>query len=55
MGSGTAIVITDMTIVKDLMDKLSQSTIDRPPIHVADRVAGGMNMVLARYSQYQIF
>lgn len=51
MGSGTAIVITDMTIVKDLMDKLSQSTIDRPPIHVADRVAGGMNMVLARYTE----
>lgn len=51
MGPGTAIVITDITIVKDLMDKRSQSTIDRPPNHLADRVAGGMNMVLARYSK----
>ncbi|KAF8599139.1 cytochrome P450 [Ceratobasidium sp. AG-I] len=51
MGSGTAIVITDMTIVKDLMDKRSQSTIDRPPSHIADRVSGGMNMALARYTE----
>ncbi|KAF8599111.1 cytochrome P450 [Ceratobasidium sp. AG-I] len=51
MGPGTAIVITDPTIVKDLMDKRSQSTIDRPPNHLADRVAGGMNMVLARYTE----
>ncbi|CAE6523007.1 unnamed protein product [Rhizoctonia solani] len=51
MGPGTAIVITDPTIVKDLMDKRSQSTIDRPPNHMADRVAGGMNMVLARYTE----
>lgn len=51
MGPGTAIVITDITIVKDLMDKRSQATIDRPPNYLADRVAGGMNMVLARYSQ----
>ncbi|CAE6457751.1 unnamed protein product [Rhizoctonia solani] len=51
MGPGTAIVITDPTIVKDLMDKRSQSTVDRPPNHMADRVAGGLNMVLARYTE----
>ncbi|EUC67612.1 cytochrome P450 family oxidoreductase, putative [Rhizoctonia solani AG-3 Rhs1AP] len=51
MGPGTAVVITDPTIVKDLMDKRSQSTIDRPASHMVDRVAGGMNMVLARYTK----
>ncbi|KAF8599129.1 cytochrome P450 [Ceratobasidium sp. AG-I] len=51
LGPGTAIVITDATIVKDLMDKRSQSTIDRPPMHIADCVTGGMNMVFARYTE----
>lgn len=51
MGPGTAIVLTDVSAVKELMDKRSQSTVDRPPNHMADLVAGGMNMVLARYSQ----
>jgi hypothetical protein len=50
MGPGTAIVLTDMTIIKDLMDKMSQATVDRPPMHFADCVAGGMHMILARYS-----
>ncbi|KAF8602934.1 hypothetical protein BDV93DRAFT_508936 [Ceratobasidium sp. AG-I] len=53
MGSGTVIVITDMTVVKDLMDKRSQSTIDRPPSHIADRVSGGMNMALLRYTAHE--
>jgi hypothetical protein len=52
MGPGTVIVLTDMAIVKDLMDKHSQATVDRPPMHFADRIAGGMNMILARYSKY---
>ncbi|KAF8599138.1 cytochrome P450 [Ceratobasidium sp. AG-I] len=51
MGPGTAIVITDATIVKDLMDKRSQSTIDRPSIPVADCVTGGMNIGFARYTE----
>lgn len=50
MGPGTMIVLTDMGIVKDLMDKNSQATVDRPPMHLADRVAGGMNMTFSRYS-----
>lgn len=51
MGPGTAIVITDPTIVKDLMDKRSQSTADRPSSHIADRITGGMHMGVARYTQ----
>lgn len=50
MGPGTAVVITDPTIVRDIMDKRSQSTVDRPSIHIADRVTGGMQFGLVRYS-----
>lgn len=45
MGPGRAIVLTDAAAVKELMDKRSGSTVDRPPMHVADLVAGGLNMV----------
>ncbi|KAG9118752.1 hypothetical protein FRC07_006597, partial [Ceratobasidium sp. 392] len=51
LGPGTAIVLTDVSAVKELMDKRSQSTVDRPPNHMADLVAGGMNMVLAHYTE----
>jgi len=51
LGPGTAIVLTDVAAVKELMDKRSQSTVDRPPNHMADLVAGGMNMVLAHYTE----
>ncbi|KAF8192970.1 cytochrome P450 [Pholiota molesta] len=51
MGPGTAIVITDAAAIKELMDKRSQNTSDRPANFIADSVAGGFNMVLARYSE----
>jgi hypothetical protein len=50
MGSGTAIVLTDMTAVKELMEKNSQATVDRPPMYAVDLVTGGMHIALARYS-----
>ncbi|PBK75563.1 cytochrome P450 [Armillaria solidipes] len=50
VGPSTAIVITSAAAVKELMDKRSASTADRPPHHMADVVTGGLNMVLARYS-----
>ncbi|KAF8602930.1 cytochrome P450 [Ceratobasidium sp. AG-I] len=51
MGPKTAIVITDMTVVKDLMDKRSQSTADRPPNYTAELVTKGMHMALAQYTE----
>ncbi|KAJ7640418.1 cytochrome P450 [Mycena polygramma] len=51
VGPGTAIVLTDAAAVKELMDKRSGSTVDRPPMYVAELVAGGLNMVLARYTE----
>ncbi|KIK69489.1 hypothetical protein GYMLUDRAFT_35558 [Collybiopsis luxurians FD-317 M1] len=51
IGPGTAIVLTSMEAVKELMERRSASTVDRPPNFIADEVAGGLNMVLARYSE----
>ncbi|KAK7031112.1 hypothetical protein VNI00_013717 [Paramarasmius palmivorus] len=51
MGPGTAVVITDAAALKELMDKRSATTVDRPPNYIADAVAGGLNMVLARYTE----
>ncbi|KAJ7108007.1 cytochrome P450 [Mycena crocata] len=50
VGSGTAVVLTEMAVIKELMDKRSATTVDRPANHVADVVTGGLNMVLARYT-----
>ncbi|KAJ7621343.1 cytochrome P450 [Roridomyces roridus] len=49
MGPGTAIVLTDATAVKTLMDKRSANTSDRPPMYISDLVTGGLNMAFARY------
>ncbi|KAJ7677806.1 cytochrome P450 [Mycena polygramma] len=51
IGPGTVVVLTDAAAVKELMDKRSASTVDRPPMHVADVVTGGLNLALARYTE----
>ncbi|KAJ7916803.1 cytochrome P450 [Mycena leptocephala] len=51
LGSGTAIVLTDAAAVKELMDKRSATTADRPPLHLAEVVAQGLNLVLSRYTE----
>lgn len=50
IGPGTVIVLTDVAAVKELMDRRSATTADRPPIHVADLTTGGLHMVSARSS-----
>ncbi|KAG8896943.1 hypothetical protein FRB99_008554 [Tulasnella sp. 403] len=50
MGPATAIVISSASAVKELMDKRSATTADRPPNHIANTIAGGKNMVLAHYT-----
>ncbi|KAJ3782385.1 cytochrome P450 [Lentinula aff. detonsa] len=49
IGPSTVVVITSMDAVKELMEKRSGSTADRPPNYIADNVSGGLNMVLVRY------
>jgi len=51
IGPGTAIVISGMDAIKELMDRRSAATVDRPANHMAYLIAGGMNMVLARYTE----
>lgn len=51
IGPGTAVVLTSMDAVKELMERRSGSTVDRPPNFMADDITGGLNMVLARYGE----
>ncbi|KAJ7800590.1 cytochrome P450 [Mycena olivaceomarginata] len=51
VGSGTAVVLTDPAAVKELMDKRSGSTVERPPSHVVELVTGGLNMVYYMQAQ----
>ncbi|KAJ7844919.1 cytochrome P450 [Mycena olivaceomarginata] len=41
----TVIVLLDVAAVKELLDKWSATTLDRPLIHLADRITGGLHMV----------
>lgn len=50
IGSGTAIVLSSATAVKELMDKRSGNTVDRPANHMSFTVQRGYNMVMAGYS-----
>ncbi|KAF7333382.1 putative cytochrome P450 [Mycena venus] len=48
VGPSTVVVLTDVAAVKELLEKRSASTSDRPPMHLADLMTGGLHMVLAR-------
>ncbi|KAK7052036.1 putative cytochrome P450 [Favolaschia claudopus] len=50
LGPDTIVILTDVAAVKELIEKRSGSTADRPPMYVAELVTGGLQMVLARYS-----
>ncbi|KAJ7586994.1 cytochrome P450 [Mycena floridula] len=50
LGPGTAIVLSSAAAVKELMDKRSASTADRPPNYLGQEVTGGRNIILARYT-----
>ncbi|KAJ7184892.1 cytochrome P450 [Mycena filopes] len=51
VGPGTVIVLTDAAAMKELLDRRSSTTVDRPPLHVADVVTGGLHLALARYTE----
>ncbi|KAJ7586976.1 cytochrome P450 [Mycena floridula] len=50
LGPGTAIVISSAAAVKELMDKRSASTADRPASYLVQEVTGGFHIALARYA-----
>ncbi|KAJ6516924.1 cytochrome P450 [Mycena vitilis] len=51
LGSGTAIVLTDLGAVKELMDKRSAITADRPPLHLVQVITQGLHLALSRYTE----
>ncbi|QRW09774.1 cytochrome P450 family protein [Ceratobasidium sp. AG-Ba] len=51
IGHQTAIVLTDMDVIKELMEKRSQSTAGRPPFYVGHLVTDGMNIGLSGYTE----
>lgn len=50
MGTGTVIILSSATAVKDLLDKRSATTVDRPYNHMASAITRGLNMIFAHYS-----
>jgi hypothetical protein len=54
IGNDTVVVLTDAAAVKELMDKRSNTTADRPPSYVAELITDGLHMVLARFSCIQL-
>ncbi|KAJ6584421.1 cytochrome P450 [Mycena capillaripes] len=48
IGMGTVVVLTDVAAVRELMDRLSATTADRPPFELNIRMTGGIHMVLSR-------
>ncbi|KAJ7359897.1 cytochrome P450 [Mycena albidolilacea] len=50
IGQDTVVVLTDAAAVKDLMDKRSSTTADRPPSYLGELVTNGLHMALARFT-----
>ncbi|KAJ7859327.1 cytochrome P450 [Mycena olivaceomarginata] len=50
IGNDTVVVLTDAAAVKELMDKRSSTTADRPPSYVGELITDGQHMALARFS-----
>ncbi|KAJ6564685.1 cytochrome P450 [Mycena capillaripes] len=48
VGPNTAIVLTDAAAVKELLDRRSATTADRPSLHIPYMVTGGLHMVFAQ-------
>lgn len=51
LGTGTAIVVTDRRIVKELVDRKSSKYSNRPESHVAHEITGGDHLLAMQYGQ----
>lgn len=51
LGTGTAAVITDRRLVKELIDKRSSKYAERPKSYVANLISGGDHILLMQYGQ----
>ena len=52
LGPAPAIILSSARAVKEVLDKQSGSTSDRPPLHINMVVTGDLDIVLARYSAF---
>ncbi|KAJ7359893.1 cytochrome P450 [Mycena albidolilacea] len=50
IGNDTVVVLTDAAAVKELLDKRSSTTANRPPSYVGELVTDGLHMVLASFT-----
>ncbi|KII89847.1 hypothetical protein PLICRDRAFT_40022 [Plicaturopsis crispa FD-325 SS-3] len=49
VASGTALVISSAKAVKELMDRNTGNSVDRPPLYWADQITGGLHLATVRY------
>jgi hypothetical protein len=54
IGSGAIVVLSSATAIRELLDKRSSSTADRPPNFMAHEITGGLNMALAQYCMSRV-
>ncbi|KAF9024651.1 cytochrome P450 [Hymenopellis radicata] len=50
LGSGTVVVLSSATAVKELLDQRSANSVDRPDNHLAQIVSDGLHFILARHN-----
>ncbi|KAI3615566.1 cytochrome p450 [Moniliophthora roreri] len=50
IGPRTMVVVSSMEAAKELMDKRSANTSDRPPSHMVDRITNGMSLFMLPYA-----
>jgi hypothetical protein len=55
IGNDTVVVLTEAAAVKELMDKRSSTTVDRPPSYVGELITDGLHILFARFSFVQMF
>lgn len=51
IASKPAVIISDPRIARNLMDKKSVTTSDRPSNYMVDNITGGKHTALARYCE----
>ncbi|KAK7048546.1 putative cytochrome P450 [Favolaschia claudopus] len=50
LGSSTVVVLTDAAAARDLLDKQSETTSDRPDFYIAELVTQGKHMTVSHYN-----
>ncbi|KAJ7657270.1 cytochrome P450 [Mycena polygramma] len=48
VGPATIVVLTDAMAARELLDRRSATTADRPALHIAERTTGGLHLVVGR-------